>query len=220
MDNTQVSFQQVLNATLRMLRTTWKTKVSLFMQLDDHGDLIVRAADGLPKGKLTSLTVKMADGPFAKCFSKNRIVETPTTMPMGNLGKLIKPLIKKDQKFAIVPVSGETRVLGVLFLGPFPKSEKIHHREAELRSAGALCAVLSAHWRMYEWMSSFAPQLNHEIRTPLTAIQGSIGMVLGGLFGNVGPDVKEMLEMAQKGCERTVRAIEQYVNTQNPPKNK
>ena len=67
-------------------------------------------------------------------------------------------------------------------------------------------------------MSSFAPQLNHELRTPLTAVQGSIGMVLGGMFGNVGADVKEMLEMAQKGCERTVRAIEEYINAQNPPK--
>jgi hypothetical protein len=34
----------------------------------------------------------------------------------------------------------------------------------------------------------------------------------------VDTDVKEMLEMAQKGCERTVRAIEDYINTQNPSK--
>jgi hypothetical protein len=43
-------------------------------------------------------------------------------------------------------------------------------------------------------------------------------MVLGGMFGQVGTEVKEMLEMAQKGCERTVRAIEDYIATQNPPK--
>ena len=43
-------------------------------------------------------------------------------------------------------------------------------------------------------------------------------MVLGGVFGQVGNDVKEMLEMAQKGCERTVHAIEEYLNTQAPSK--
>ncbi len=137
---------------------------------------------------------------------------------MGTLTKLMKPLMKPNEKFILTPVSGEKRVLGILFMGPFPEKEKVHPREAELRSAGALCAVLSAHWRMYEWMSSFVPQLNHELRTPLTAVQGSIGMVLGGMFGQVGTDVKEMLEMAQKGCERTVRAIEDYINTQNTPK--
>ena len=66
-------------------------------------------------------------------------------------------------------------------------------------------------------MSNFVPNLNHELRTPLTAVQGSIGMVLGGMFGQVGTDVKEMLEMAQKGCERTVHAIEDYINSQTPP---
>ena len=65
--------------------------------------------------------------------------------------------------------------------------------------------MLSAYWRLYEWMNHFLPQINHELRTPLTAIQGSLGMVLGGVFGNVGTEVKAMLEMAQKGCERTGR---------------
>jgi signal transduction histidine kinase len=63
-------------------------------------------------------------------------------------------------------------------------------------------------------MNHFLPQINHELRTPLTAIQGSIGMVLGGMFGNVGHEVKAMLEMAHKGCERTVSAIEEYINRQ------
>jgi signal transduction histidine kinase len=76
--------------------------------------------------------------------------------------------------------------------------------------------VLSAYWRLYEWMAHFIPQFNHELRTPLTAVQGSLGMVLGGVFGEVGSEVKEMLEMAHKGCERTVLAIEEYLNKQGP----
>ena len=218
MDNPQLSFERILNATVRMLRTTWKTKICLFLQRDDHGDLRVRAVDGLPLEKVSLLDVKPSEGPFAQCFSENRIIETQAGTPMGALTKLLKTRLKKGEKFALIPVSGETRVLGILFMGPFPEREKIRLREAELRSAGALCAVLSAHWRLYDWMASFIPKLNHDLRTPLTAVQGSIGMVLGGLLGQVGTDVKEMLEMAQKGCERTVRAIEAYINTQNPPK--
>jgi signal transduction protein with GAF and PtsI domain len=220
MENPQVSFGQILNATVRMLRTTWKAKVCLFLQLDDQGNLSVRAADGLPLEKIASLAIKPTEGPFAQCLTKNKIIETEGSTPMGTLDIFLKSIVKKGEKFVLVPVSGERRVLGILFMGPFPDKEKIHPREAELRSAGALCAVLSAHWRMYDWMSSFVPQLNHDLRTPLTAVQGSIGMVLGGMFGQVGTDVKEMLEMAQKGCERTVRAIEDYINTQTPPTSK
>jgi len=218
MDSTQISFEQILNATVRMLRTTWKAKICLFLQMDDHGELRVRAADGLAIEKLTSISIKPTAGAFGQCFSKNKVVEVASATELDGIAALSKAHLKKNEKFVLAPVSGETRVLGILFLGPFPAKEKILLREAELRSAGALCAVLSAHWRMYEWMSSFVPNLNHELRTPLTAVQGSIGMVLGGMFGQVGNDVKEMLEMAQKGCERTVRAIEEYINTQNSPK--
>jgi transcriptional regulator with GAF, ATPase, and Fis domain len=218
MENTQLSFEQVMNATVRLLRTTWKAKVCLFLQRDDQGDLRVRASDGLPLKKVSALTIDPEAGPFKVCFSKNRIMEVDAAAPMGSLSGLLKPFQKKGEKFVLVPVSGETRVLGTLFMGPFPRKERILQREAELRSAGALCTVLSAHWRLYQWMSNFVPNLNHELRTPLTAVQGSIGMVLGGMFGQVGTDVKEMLEMAQKGCERTVRAIEEYINTQNPQK--
>jgi len=218
MNNAPVSFEQTINATVRMLRTTWKAKVCLFLQKDDQGEMRVRAVDGIPFRRVSALKVESAEGAVASCIITNSITETIEPAAIGALGKLLRPLARKGEKFVLVPVSGETRVLGILLLGPFPKAAKILPREAELRSAGALCAVLSAHWRLHQWTSNFLPRLNHDLRTPLTAVQGSIGMVLGGMFGQVGTDVKEMLEMAQKGCERTVRAIEDYVNTQNPAK--
>ena len=217
MENTASSFDSILNATVGMLRTTWKARVCLFLQADDGGNLRVRASDGIPFEQLSSLSVK-PEGPLARCFSRNEVIEINELSSTGALADCLKPHLTKNEKFILAPVSGETRVLGILVLGPFSKTEKNLPQEAELRSAGALCAVLSAHCRLYQWMANFMPQLNHELRTPLTAVQGSIGMVLGGMFGQVGNDVKEMLEMAQKGCERTVHAIEDYINTQNPSK--
>ncbi len=220
MENPTPSFEQILSDILRMFRSTWKTKVCLFLQMDDHGDLRVRASDGLPLSQIAHLALKPSDGPLFECIHKNKVVQTDALAMLGGLAMLFKPHMKNNDIYVLSPVSGETRVLGLLLLGPFSKKEKIHLREAELRSAGALCAVLSAHWRLYDWMSTFVPQLNHELRTPLTAVQGSIGMLLGGMFGQVGSEVKEMLEIAQKGCERTVRAIEECItNNQNLPKN-
>jgi transcriptional regulator with GAF, ATPase, and Fis domain len=216
MENAPVSFEQILNATLRLLRTTWKAKVCLFLQMDDHGNLRVRAADGIPFEKASAISVKPSEGSFDQCISKNKMVPAADAAALGALAKLLKFDSKTGDRFILSPVRGETRVLGVLVLGPFTAKTKNPPREVDLRSAGALCAVLSAQWRLYEWMSSYVLQLNHDLRTPLTAVQGSIGMVLGGMFGQVGTDVKEMLEMAQKGCERTVLAIEDYINQPKP----
>ncbi len=217
MDNKQLSFEQILNATVHMLRETWKADVCAFLQMDDMGKLRVRSIDG-KIDKVDNVSVDVKSGSFAACCAENKITEVMDTAGFSTLATSLKLTVKSGEKYILAPVSGEARVIGVLLLGPFGKDTDIHKKEAELRSAGALCAVLSAHWRLYEWMDSIVPQLNHELRTPLTAVQGSIGMVLGGVFGQVGNEVKEMLEMAQKGCERTVRAIEDYLNTQQTPK--
>ncbi len=216
MNDSQISFEQILSAMLHMLRETWKAKACLFLQMGDQGLLRIRAVDGIKMSDASDITLGASDGAFGKCCASNKIVEVQKPEELGSLVNLIKPLLNKDEKFIMVPVFGESKVIGLLLMGPFPKSTEVMKRDAELRSAGALCAVLSAHWRLYEWMDSIVPQLNHSLRTPLTAVQGSIGMVLGGVFGQVGNDVKEMLEMAQKGCERTVRAIEDYINNQLP----
>jgi transcriptional regulator with GAF, ATPase, and Fis domain len=218
MDNKQqLSFEQILNATVHMLRETWKAGLCAFLQMDDLGKLRLRSADGTNE-KPDQVSVDAKTGAFARCCADNQIVEVTDSQGLGTLTQSLRISIKPGEKYVVVPVSGESRVIGVLVMGPFPAGTELLKREPELRSAGALCAVLSAHWRLYEWMDSIVPQLNHSLRTPLTAVQGSIGMVLGGVFGQVGNDVKEMLEMAQKGCERTVRAIEDYLNTQNPSK--
>ena len=85
MDNAQLSFEQILNATVRMLRTTWKAKVCLFLQVDDHGDLRIRAADGLPLAKVSEMAIKPVDGVFAQCFHENKIVETSDISSLGTL---------------------------------------------------------------------------------------------------------------------------------------
>ena len=90
-----------------------------------HGDLRVRASDGLSFEKTSGLALKPTEGPLAECFSKNKFVEVGAPSSLGALGKLLKGHPKKGEKFILAPVSGETRVLGVLVLGPFSSKEKL-----------------------------------------------------------------------------------------------
>lgn len=55
--------------------------------------------------------------------------------------------------------------------------------------------------------SEFIAIASHELRTPMTSIKGSIDLILSGAAGDVSNDGQELLEIAQKGCERLIRLI-------------
>lgn len=50
--------------------------------------------------------------------------------------------------------------------------------------------------------------VSHELRSPLASIRGSLGLIEGGALGVEFPaDVKEMLHIARKNCDRLMRLI-------------
>jgi len=211
-----IGFEQILHSTLRMARKSLSADLCVFLQFDDGQRLCVRAVDGVNAKSWRNKSFPMTAGPVSQCIENGRIVRVTQPSQEGLLALLKK--ISPKSFFTLVPVTGQSRTLGLLVCGPYTAQSIKRVSEDQLRSTGALCAVLTAHWRLYEWLSSFTPQVNHELRTPLTAVQGSIGMVLGGMYGQVGGEMRQMLEMAQRGCERTVLAIEEYISKQLPTK--
>jgi PAS domain S-box-containing protein len=55
--------------------------------------------------------------------------------------------------------------------------------------------------------NEFISTVSHELRTPLTSILGSLGLVKGGVAGEVSVQARAMLEIAHKNSERLVRLI-------------
>lgn len=53
----------------------------------------------------------------------------------------------------------------------------------------------------------FVATVSHELRTPLTAIRGALGLVSGGVVGEVNEETSELLDIASSNCERLVRLI-------------
>lgn len=55
--------------------------------------------------------------------------------------------------------------------------------------------------------TEFVNTLSHELRSPLTATRGSLGLVLGGVAGPLPDKATELLQVSQRNLERTLRLI-------------
>jgi PAS domain S-box-containing protein len=53
----------------------------------------------------------------------------------------------------------------------------------------------------------FVSVVGHELRTPLTSIRGSLGLMAGGIFGELDDQGKRMLDIAISNTDRLVRLI-------------
>ncbi|MEI6043675.1 MAG: PAS domain S-box protein [Chloroflexota bacterium] len=55
--------------------------------------------------------------------------------------------------------------------------------------------------------NEFISTVSHELRTPLTSIRGSLGLIIGGIAGEIPPQTRTMVDIAYKNSERLVRLI-------------
>jgi signal transduction histidine kinase len=62
--------------------------------------------------------------------------------------------------------------------------------------------------RIDRMKSEFVSTVSHELRTPLTSIRGSLGLIVGGVAGDLLPEaVKNLVGIAKSNCERLIRLI-------------
>lgn len=66
---------------------------------------------------------------------------------------------------------------------------------------------MSLRRRMEQMKTEFISTVSHELRTPLTAIRGALGMLVGGIAGDISDSARPLLDIAHKNSERLVRLI-------------
>lgn len=55
--------------------------------------------------------------------------------------------------------------------------------------------------------SEFVSTVSHELRTPLTSIRGSLSLLSAGVLGDLGPEAKEAVEIAERNSARLLSLI-------------
>ena len=61
--------------------------------------------------------------------------------------------------------------------------------------------------RLENLQSEFISVVSHELRTPLTSIQGALGLMIGGVAGQIPRDLRQMLEMCKRNSDRLLNLI-------------
>jgi len=71
----------------------------------------------------------------------------------------------------------------------------------------AIASDITERKKIERLKNEFISTVSHELRTPLTSIRGSLGLVLGGIAGEVPAQSKSLIDIAHKNAERLGRLI-------------
>lgn len=62
--------------------------------------------------------------------------------------------------------------------------------------------------------NEFVSTVSHELRTPLTSIRGSLGLIAGGVAGEIPAQARMLVEIAHNNAERLVRLINDILDVE------
>lgn len=83
----------------------------------------------------------------------------------------------------------------------------IRNASGQVIGISAIARDITERKQVDRMKNEFISTVSHELRTPLTSIRGSLGLIAGGVAGELPPRAKAMVEIAYTNSERLVRLI-------------
>ncbi|MBG6070394.1 MULTISPECIES: ATP-binding protein [unclassified Polaromonas] len=68
--------------------------------------------------------------------------------------------------------------------------------------------------RIDRMKTEFISTVSHELRSPLTSIRGSLGLIAAGIAGELPEAAKNLVEIANNNCERLIRLINDILDSE------
>ena len=88
----------------------------------------------------------------------------------------------------------------------------LHDQEGELAGSVAIARDISVLKALEQEREDFVSMLSHDLKSPITAMVGSIDLVREGRLGPVTADQKEYLEAAIESCDEMVEMIDNLLD--------
>lgn len=86
-------------------------------------------------------------------------------------------------------------------------ADPLHTPEGELLGAVVVMHDITERKRIESMQREFVSTVSHELRTPLTSIAGSLGLIKGGVLGEVPEPMTQMLDIAYQNSVRLSHLI-------------
>jgi PAS domain S-box-containing protein len=71
----------------------------------------------------------------------------------------------------------------------------------------AIVQDITEHKKIERMKNELISTVSHELRTPLTSIRGSLGLIVGGVAGELPPQAKALVDIAHKNSERLILLV-------------
>jgi signal transduction histidine kinase len=112
----------------------------------------------------------------------------------------------------LAEMDGRQRIEEALRTANAELSEKLQVITSQSKQISVMRDDIDALERMERMKSEFVSTVSHELRTPLTSIRGSLGLIAGGVVGELADDARELVDISLANCERLSRLVDDILD--------
>jgi PAS domain S-box-containing protein len=192
---------EAFNLMTQRLRETTVSRDELDLILEKMGEsLVVTAVDGSII-RVNRATCRLSGAAESDLIGQNirRLFRAPSGYPsllqVATSGESVQGL-----ETDLMTASGDS-VPVLVSVAPLTGSP------AKSKGYVVLAADLRERLRVEEQKDEFVTMVHHEVRAPLTAVRGAIGLLSGGVAGELGESARELVEIALRNSERMERLV-------------
>ena len=192
---------EAFNVMTQRLRDTTVSRDELDLILEKMGEsLVVTAVDGSIV-RVNRATCRLSGAAESDLIGQNirRLFRAPSGYPsllqVATSGESVQGL-----ETDLMTASGDS-VPVLVSVAPLTGSP------AKSKGYVVLAADLRERLRVEEQKDEFVTMVHHEVRAPLTAVRGAIGLLSGGVAGELGESARELVDIALRNSERMERLV-------------
>jgi PAS domain S-box-containing protein len=147
--------------------------------------------------------------------------------PSALVGKSIFDLIHPDDQEAVgrtLQKASDIHVLSTFtcractsegdFLWLETSLRRLHEPLAGSQQFVAIARDVTERKKVERLKNEFVSTVSHELRTPLTSIRGSLGLIAGGVAGELPAQAKSLVDIAYKNSERLISLINDILDVE------